>query len=395
MGILSQKQLQEIEAFLDRQGLKFPPLRAEIFDHMIGDIEYQLENGNTFEQAWNNISGELPQDHFKQIQNETMEAINKRFNVTRGLTYISVGLLILTSAFKLLHLPGAAMLLVASLFSIAVSFIVGTVSGIRINKGKKGSTLLLATVIAVLYFFVSWTFKLLYLPGASIMQISSVLFLLVLFPLAGLSFRSLKSSDDNLLTYLHSKHTPGIERFLLIFVVLETLLKVAAIYFGYHPNISGILLIMVICAGVMQYFAQNWHPSQQNNKIWFQILLFVALAAAMLPSLGSMIPYPVRVLLIASFYILAGVIVNIKDRDNSLLINSLVTGLVMLISGIWVMVKLNVAPESVLQLIFNLPILVIFGASLFATKSGSLSRTFMIISYSFYLFEYPYEMGLF
>ena len=97
MGHINQEYIKKIETYLDHQGLTFVPLREEMIDHLIGDLENHIEQGESFDEAWSIISNDIPENHFITLQKETMEAINKRFNISKGFTYLSIFLLTITS----------------------------------------------------------------------------------------------------------------------------------------------------------------------------------------------------------------------------------------------------------------------------------------------------------
>ena len=146
MGFLRSEHVSLVNQYLDEQGLTFQPLRDEILDHLIGDLESQMHEGLTFQKAWLQVSGQIPKNHFKLIQQETMEAINKRFNISKVFTNLSIILLIAASLFKLMHLAGTTLLLFSSLLTLASALLVGSISGIRLYKEKQGSRLMLFTI---------------------------------------------------------------------------------------------------------------------------------------------------------------------------------------------------------------------------------------------------------
>ncbi len=111
MGVLKQNEIEIIEKYLRDGGLSFDPLKSELLDHLICDVELQMERGADFTHAWLGVKKEIPKNHLKNIEKETMELIHKKINISRMLAGISIGLLILASTFKLMHLPGAAILL--------------------------------------------------------------------------------------------------------------------------------------------------------------------------------------------------------------------------------------------------------------------------------------------
>jgi len=152
MGSIDQSHILKINKYLDEQGLTFKPLREEMIDHMLSDLQKNMEQGISFEEAWTMISDSIPPQHFKTLQTETMETLNKRFNISKGFTYLAISLLAVTSIFKLLHLQGTGYLLISSLVAISVTLLVSSLSGIYLYRGKKGRWLMLGTISGILLF---------------------------------------------------------------------------------------------------------------------------------------------------------------------------------------------------------------------------------------------------
>jgi len=398
MWNLSQEQLKTINSFLDHQGLTFKPLREEVFDHMLGDLEAQMKAGNSFQDAFTIMSKEIPENHFKQIQNETMEAINKRFTISRAFSILSIVLLVGTSIFKVLHLPGTVVMLVMAIISMAISLVVSSLSGIILYKEKKGGLLLMTTVAAIILFFLSWSFLVLQLPGAIPMKIISVSILLILFPSLTLYFNNKPNLKDRILIFLHKKHSPGIERFLFIVTFLAIVMSIAAHIFAYPPNVARILLILVIGGAGLQYFALNWHFQNANEKKtnrWIQMALIIAFACYILPALGAQLNFTLGAILSAAFYIIAGIIAVLRTNDtNPKALPSIFVGIITVISVVFLLIQLSVIDESNKALILNLPVLIILFSGLIIFKKHSLFRTYMFIAFTYYLFEYLAPVGL-
>ncbi len=79
--------------------------------------------------AWAATITELPEDHFKIIQQETMETINRRFKLSRVFTYLALVAMLVATIFKLMHLRGADEALLTSFVALGASLFTGSVSG--------------------------------------------------------------------------------------------------------------------------------------------------------------------------------------------------------------------------------------------------------------------------
>ncbi len=381
-----------IRDFLDRQGLTFGPLRAEIMDHLIMDLNARLVNGQKFEDAWLSITSDLPEKHFKNIENQTMESINKKLNLSKVFTSLAIALLVATSAFKLMHLPGTTLLLFLSIIAIGFSFISGTVSGIYHHRNKKGSLLLTLTIIGILTFLLAWTFLTLQLPGAFWIRLIAVVMLAILFPILTIYFTR-ENPEDNILTYLHVKHTPGIERFLIILLTLTIILKSASVFFEYPAQVSWVFMVLIICAAGLQFFAYTWHQNTTNSfgpETWKTGLLIGLFLFYLLPALGSMLNTVTRSLMAGGFYLIAGIIA--VTRAGSSKYTPATYAIQFVISGfylVWMLIHLQILPESANSVLFNPLTLVLLLVALILTKKHSMLRMYSIMVVAHFMFEYP------
>ncbi len=399
MGDLGEKWVEEVDKFLDDQGLTFDPLREEITDHLLMVLEHQINNGIAPEEAWKQITDEIPSNHFNTIQNQTMESINKRINMSRASSFIALGLLTITTVFKLLHLPGTTMLLFISCIAIAVSFLVSSISGIILNKEKTGSWLLGATVGSILLFLASWVFLILNLPSALVLKGISILLLLLLFPSLTITFSNRMKSETSILTYLHGRHQSGIERFLLVLLGLSIILKLSSVLMGYPPQIAWVLQVFVICAAGLNFFALTWHantPNAFSDAPWKRFVLIMLFAVSLLPALGSLIPADLRVLMACTFYIGAGVLAISRNHASHFPLGSF---FVMSVVGLfylgWSAVHFQLLDPGINRLLFGLPSLGVFLIGLGLSRRNSLLRMYMIMVVAHMLFEFPLELSLY
>lgn len=397
MQTLNQKYLEKIEQFLDEQDLTFKPLREEIIDHIFGDLESQIQEGKSFEDAWNNITSDIPESHFKTIQSETMSAINKRFNASKVFSIISLALLAISSIFKLLHLPGTVVMLMTSMIALAISFAISSISGIRLYKKKHGALLMMITVVAILLFGLSWMLHILNFPSTFYFKITSVISLLILFPMLTIYFYVNLKSEDNIITYLHKRHTPGIERYLISLLFIAVTLRLASIIFQYPPYVSKILLALTALSAGLQFFALNWQPMKtERNSRWLTLALVISFAFFIFPMLGSVLNLTFRVVLTTSFYVIAGTIC--LYRDEKIYNKIWATLLVIIISFVfvfWSFIRLEIIGTEYYAFIFNIPVLIGLFLGLFFSGKYSYLRTYLIIVIAHYIYEYPESIGLF
>ena len=380
-----------MEHYLDSQGLDFKPLRQEMLDHFLSDIEYYEQQGHTQQEAWNIIKKDIPEHHFTQIQNETMEAIKKRFNWATGLTYLSLALLLASSIFKILHLQGAGMLLLFAFATMALSFLVGTVSGIYLHKDKKGRALSLGVVLGITLFLLSWSFQILHLPGFFELRVTSIVCLVIIFPIITQHFTQQGASEDNILFYLHQKYRPGIERFLLILLTFGLVMWLSQFGVGENPGAFVISVVVIYGAG-LHFFALNWYDIQLRSKV-YKLLLVVGFFAFILP-IAAIFPPTVRVGVAAVFYLI-GIVLCLYNTSKTDFISYGMLTVTAVYVLLWSLIAMGALPEGMYKVIFNLPLLAIFLVGLILVRKKPITRTFLIIVIAHYLISFPQSLELF
>ena len=87
MNRLTDEQRKQLRNFLAGQGITFDPLLEEMIDHLSSDVEERMEKGLSFEEALRQAKNEIPYNQLQAIQYETMETINKRFTISRTLSF--------------------------------------------------------------------------------------------------------------------------------------------------------------------------------------------------------------------------------------------------------------------------------------------------------------------
>lgn len=388
MGRLNTSQIQQVISFLKMQEITFEPLKNELLDHLILDIEDQLDKGKSFEEAFSIITQQLPKHQLLTIEQETMEAITKQSTITSRLSYLGLILLMLTSAFKMMHLSGTTFLLFSSIGAFASTLIVGALTGIRRYRDKLGAGLLIGVILSIIVHILAWAFIILQLPRANELKIISISALIVTFSIATYRFASNERFSNSILSYLHEKYSAGIERVLLIVLVAAGILKAVALGMGYPPNVAMVLLVFVISGGLLHFFAMNWHFELSKTKSLLLMALFIV---GMLPALGPILTLPIRSLLAGNFYIAAAMLCLTSVETNWVQKGSMI--ITSLFYSLW---SLNLLGFAFFEYntLFRPGILLLLVAFLGMSRQHPLLRVYFIMVIAHYLLEYPMENGL-
>lgn len=372
-------------------GLTFKPLQDEMIDHICCDVEERIINGYSFDEALRITMSEIPEDHFKTLQKNAIDTINNRFALSKRLSTLALGFLLCSVIFKILHLQFTDELLLLSFVLMAVSLIASSVTGIYMNREKNGALRVLAVIIGVVILLIGYTFRILHLPGADSLILAAETVLIGSLLINTLYVYRNASGEGNLLTFLHEKYTPGIERFLLILLLPIMLYKIIIIMSGWHNFVGGLILLIVIFGAGLQFIALTWRAIENDARHSTQsklIGLIISSLCLVLVFLGNLIPFEIRVLMITLYSGVTGWLAFKLERTETFLALLLACIVPLLFSG-WAMVKLGVVPFGANKFIFNLPVLLLLVVGLFLCRKNDAMRTYMIVSLSSYLFEYP------
>jgi hypothetical protein len=390
MEKLTEEQRRCVRNFLSSQGLTFGPLVEEMFDHVTSDIEERMKHGLSFEEAVNQMQLGIPENHLLNIQIETMETINRRFSVSRILSMIALALIFGGIVFKILHLPGASELLILSFAAMAGSFLSGTVSGIYYHREKKGAVRVLSIVAGTMLLMLGYTFRLMHWPGAD-----GIVMLGVGLGILSLLFNTFHvyrhhSPQLNLLSYLHEKYTPGIERFFLILLVPTVILRIIMLPLPKNAFLGTVILVIIIYGAGLQYFATTWRQLEKNmearNIANFSALVLSACCFSLV-FLGEVLTMELRIILIMVFSIATAWLTFKIDPPKNLFMSAQLI-LVPAVFTVNAMIRLNLVPVENVSLVFNGVILLFLTAGVFVSTKHEATRAFLILSLASYVLEF-------
>lgn len=388
---MTNEQRKEIQALLDERGLTFKPLQEEMIDHIACDVEQRMGKGVLFRDALRDAMSEVSPAHFLTLQRDTLLVIDKRFAASQWLSYSAMGALLAAFIFRVFHLQFSEALFILSFVFIATALITGSFSGSSFYKKESGISRVMFTLAGVVVLQLGYAFKILHLPGAdNIIIVSTILTIITFLSNAYVVYRQLPGKET-MLSFLHEKYTPSIERFLLILIGVMTAFKIVSVTTDYQiPSIQIILLIVIYGAGI-QFIAMTWRIVESNADFKKGIFLFgmaVASVCIILPFLGSMLPFEVRVVLILLFTLVSSWLALSMQQNGTDVLSVLTVVIVSLVFITWALIKLAILPAHFNKFVFNIPVVILLGGSLAVARKHGTLRAYMMISLSGYLIEY-------
>jgi len=174
---LTEKEIDRISSDIDQQGLTYTLLKDELLDHICCDIEAEMENGLTFNEAYRKVKGRMGKKRIRQIQDETLYLISKKYRRMKKLMYVlgvAVPIMIMAALiFKLMHWPGAGVLISGALFTAAIFFLPVFVM-VRIRDTRRQDEpvplgLYITGMISGMMTIVGALFKLQHMPGSGVL----------------------------------------------------------------------------------------------------------------------------------------------------------------------------------------------------------------------------------
>lgn len=391
MGRLTDIQRNCVREYLIQHGLSFKPLQDEMVDHFACDIGDRMSNGLSFEEAWLLSTDGISDDHFQSIQTEIMETINKRFTWTQALSFTTLAFLFISIAFKVMHLQGGDITLLTSFALIAVSLLVASLTGISINRERKGSARLLGLISGVIILLIAFAFKLMHLPGADELVILAVTVLMVSLIVNTMHVYRHASGEGNLLTFLHEKYTPGIERFFLLLLIPLAIYKTIFILSGSADFIGNFILLVVLFGAGLQFIALCWRTAEKDplrrNAVTLTATI-VSFSCSTLLFLGPILPMAARIVMIVLYCVVSAWLAVTMDEKPVPIASRIMAVVVPLLFVGWAMIRLGAIPFSLHSIFFNLPILSVLVIGLFLCRKHGVMRAYAIVSVGSYIFEY-------
>lgn len=189
--MLNEIQTDKILALINESNVSIQVLKEDLLDHLCCAVESGKRKGKDFESALDQALIDLSPNGLDEIQNETLYLLNhKKMAVMKKFTYLTGFIAAMAACvgvgFKLLHLPGAAVLLSTSASILLILFLPLLIIDrykLIIKKRLSEKLMLLMAALTVIVMCLSVIFKLLHYPGASILIfLAMILFSVGLLP---------------------------------------------------------------------------------------------------------------------------------------------------------------------------------------------------------------------
>jgi hypothetical protein len=184
---ITEKQIDYILDDIRRNGIQIEDLQLNLLDHICCLVEYNLKEPDDFEDFYHRTIKQFYTKELKEIEDETIQLLTfknyfmmKKIMIAGGV--FSTFAFLFGSFFKVMHWPGAGILLtlavlIFSLFFLPLLFILKSK---EVNTGLEKLVIALGTVLGIM-FCLSILFRVQHWPGAFAMVLIMIAFSLFIF----------------------------------------------------------------------------------------------------------------------------------------------------------------------------------------------------------------------
>jgi hypothetical protein len=279
MPELSLYHIDQISCDIRREEITFSHLREDLIDHVCCDVEYEMQKGLTFSDAYSAVKKKMGTHRPKEIQKETLYAVDTKYRYMKNTMKISgiTGTLLLGFAafFKIQHWPMAGPMLVIGAFLLAFVFMPSalTVLWKETHNGKR-IFLYIAAFISAMLFITGIVFKVQHWPLAgTIITLSAVFGVLFFIPTLLISKLSYEPNASKRQIYILG--SAG-----LIFYILGLLFKIQHWPLATLLMMAGLAIIFLV---VFPWYTWISWKDETSVSIRF-IFMLIASVAIVVPS---------------------------------------------------------------------------------------------------------------
>ena len=170
---LTELQIELIDAYIKENGVAQNELQEDLLDHLCTSIETQLQQGKSFEEAFQHTINLFGPGGLKQVQTETFELLTEMNatmkKVTFGFGLTSTFLLLAGTIFKLMHWPGANVMFMLGAVILALIYL-PLILRHKLKESPNNEALLhISGFVGLAFTTVGSLFKIMHWPGASIL----------------------------------------------------------------------------------------------------------------------------------------------------------------------------------------------------------------------------------
>ena len=276
MPELSIQNIDRISRDISREEITFSHLLDELIDHVCCDVENEMQNGIAFEEAYKRVKKRIGARRIKEIQEETLFAVDTKYRKMKNLMKISgvAGTVMLGFAtiLKIEHFPGASILMTIGALLLAFIFLPSALAVLwKETRSGKRLFLFISGFFAGMLFILGTLFKIQHWPGAGVILALAALMGLLFFVPALFSGRM-------------SEQTDKAKKPVYFVGAAGTICFAAGMFFKmqHWPLATLLMALGLILLGILAfpwYTWLTWKEEQHiNSKFLFMVIASVAIS---------------------------------------------------------------------------------------------------------------------
>ncbi len=185
MTDLNENEIEMISAYIRQKGVAQDELHDDLLDHICTGIENRMQQGNSFENAFQHTITLFGPGGVKQVQQDTFELLTEinatMKKVTLGFGLTSTILLLAGTSFKLLQWPGAGIMITLGAGFLALVYF-PLLLRYKLKEAPGNETLMhLSGFLGITLATLGVLFKIMHWPGANVMLVSGLVALSFLY----------------------------------------------------------------------------------------------------------------------------------------------------------------------------------------------------------------------
>ena len=177
---------ERIRDDLVSRGLTYDRLMDDVLDHVCCMVEEFMSHGKDFEASYDQVLETIGEKSLTEIQHQTLLNLDKKYQRMKNFTYVfgltSAIVTIVGSLFKKMHWPGAGILITVGMMLIVFVFLpLYFITNYKEDAEKKSPIYAIVGYLTLALLLVGAVFKIMHWPGAGMVIYASVGFLLIGF----------------------------------------------------------------------------------------------------------------------------------------------------------------------------------------------------------------------
>lgn len=279
MPELSLHHIDQISRDIAREEISFSHLLEDLIDHVCCDVEYEMQNGLNFSEAYQRVKQKMGPHRVRDIQKETLYAVDTKYRIMKNTMKISgisgTVLLAFAAFFKIQHWPMAGMMLVLGALCLAFVFMPSALVVLwKETHNRKRIFLFVSAFLAGLLFIFGIVFKVQHWPLAGTILTFAGVFGALFFVPALLTMK-LNEQTNNSKRIIYILGSIG-----LILYILGLLFKVQHWPLASLFMMGGLALIFIV---IFPWYTWITWNEDANINVKF-IFMVIASLAIVLPS---------------------------------------------------------------------------------------------------------------